>query len=141
MKASYSNLMQSRFFHPAFSSAIFDGAVRIYFSQIHESSALKIYFALQQKHSDVLARAKEKHRNSGSNLLVMLYPTKEAFELSFDGQHDFLIEDRIGEDTLLGINGPFDDQQLSEILVAIVNCLDQWESAFEVSELSSSPTY
>ncbi len=137
MKASYSNLMQSRFFSPAFNSAIFDGPVRIYFSQMHESLALKIYFGLQQKHAQELARAKELHKTFGSNLLVMIYPGQEAFQLSFEGHNEFLIEDQLGGDTLLGINGPFEDEKLSEVLNEIVRCLRRWETLIAESQPSS----
>lgn len=128
MKASYSSLMQSRFFTPAFNSAIFDGPVRIYFSQVHESLALKVYFSLQQKYPDVLARSKELHKLFGVNLLIMIYPTEDSFQLSFEGKNDFLIEDHLGEDTLLGINGPFEDERLPEVLDGVTHCLRHWET-------------
>jgi hypothetical protein len=128
MKASYSNLMQSRFFSPAFNSAIFDGPVRIYFSQLHESLALKIYFSLQQKYPDMLAKAKELHKSFGMNLLVLIYPSTDSFQMSFEGSQEFVIEDQLGDDTLLGINGPFDDEQLIGVLNEVVRCLNHWET-------------
>lgn len=137
MKASYSSLMQSRFFSPAFNSAIFDGPVRIYFSQLHESLALKIYFSLQQKFPDALARAKDLHKTYGLNLLVMIYPTEDSFQLSFEGRNEFLIEDRLGDDTLLGINGPFEDDQLVTVLEGVVRCLRRWESLIAEAQPSS----
>ena len=137
MKASYSSLMQSRFFSPAFNSAIFDGPVRIYFSQLHESLALKIYFCLQQKYPEALARAKELHKVFGLNLLIMIYPTGDSFQMSFEGRSDFLIEDRLGDDTLLGINGPFEDDKLPEVLDGVVRCLRCWETLIAESQPSS----
>jgi hypothetical protein len=137
MTASYSSLMQSRFFSPAFNSAIFDGPVRIYFSQLHESLALKIYFSLQQKHPEILSRAKELHKAFGMNLLVMIYPTEDSFQLSFEGRNEFLIEDRLGEDTLLGINGPFEDERLMDVLDGVVHCLRRWETLIAESQPSS----
>ena len=128
MKASYSTLMQSRFFSPAFNSAIFDGPVRIYFSQVHESLALKIYFSLQQKFPELLVRAKELQKAFGMNLLVMIYPTEDSFQMSFEGNKNFLIEDRLGDDTLLGINGPFEDERLPQVLEHIAGCLRRWEA-------------
>lgn len=134
MKASYSNLMQSRFFSPAFNSAIFDGPVRIYFSQLHESLALKIYFSLQQKHPDILSKAKELHKMFGMNMLVMIYPSQDSFQMSFEGSKEFLVEDHLGDDTLLGINGPFEDDQLLTVLNEVVRCLNQWETSVARSE-------
>ncbi len=136
MGASYSNLMQSRFFSPAFNSAIFDGPVRIYFSQLHESLALKIYFSLQQKFPDALARAKDLHKTFGLNLLVMIYPTEDSFQLSFEGSKEFIVEDQLGDDTLLGINGPFEDERLLAVLGEVVRCLNNWESSVERLENS-----
>lgn len=116
MKVTYSNLMSSRFFNPAFNSAIFDGPLRIYFAQFHESLALKIYFSLQQRHTAVLAMAKEMQKQSGANILVLLYPSADAFQMSFEGQRQFLVEDQLDEDSLVGINGPFEDDKLTEVL-------------------------
>ena len=137
MKASYSTLMHSRFFSPAFNSAIFDGPLRIYFSQLHESVALKVYFSLQQKFPDQIQRAKEMHKAVGKNLLVMIYPTRETFELSFEGRTDFLVEDQLGDDTLLGVNGPFEDEKLREVLDSIIHCLDRWEPLIAESQPTS----
>ena len=121
MKSSYSTLMQSKFFNPAFNSAIFDGPVRIYFSQFHESLALKIYFGLQQNYLDLMNDAKEAHKNHGNNILVMIYPSQEAFEMSFDGKNCLLCIDELEEDGLIAINGPFEDEQLPEVLKCIAD--------------------
>lgn len=136
MKATYSNLMNSRFFNPAFNSAIFDGPVRIYFAQFHESLALKIYFSLQQKFPELVARAKA---NASRNILIMLYPSTDAFQMSFESKHDFVVEDHLGEDKLIGINGPFEDERLPEVLARIANAIEAIEthySAFAAPELA-----
>lgn len=126
MKATYSQLISSRFYNPAFNSAIFDGPMRIYFAQFHESLALKIYFGLQQKFPEILELAKERFRADGSNMLVMLYPSHDAFGLSFDAKNEFLVEDRLGADTLVGINGPFEDDKLNEVLTRIAVNVQKW---------------
>ena len=138
MTASYSALMQSKFFNPAFNSAIFDGPIRIYFAQFHESLALKIYFSLQQRYPEVLALAKEVHKQEGRTALIMLYPSKDSFELSFESKNDyFLVEDNLFEDTVIGINGPFEDENLDAVLAKVVNVLTEWqESKNKVVELS-----
>lgn len=138
MKASYSTLMQSRFFSPAFNSAIFDGPIRIYFSQVHESLALKIYFSLQQKFPEILLRAKELNKQFGKNLLVMIYPTAEIFQASFENNKSFLAQDLLEDDTLLAINGPFEDERLLEVLAAIVHSLKQWELTHVSTELNQT---
>lgn len=130
MKATYSNLMSSRFFNPAFNSAIFDGPVRIYFAQFHESIALKIYFSLQQKFPELLALAKAKHKAAGQNILIMLYPSTDAFQMSFESCSDFVVEDSLGDDTLIGINGPFEDDRLPQVLSRISDGLRAWQTPY-----------
>lgn len=126
MKSTYSNLMQSRFFNPAFNSAIFDGPVRIYFAQFHETQALKIYFSLQNKYAAEMAKAKEISKTHGLNILVMLYPTTDSFALSFEGVSGGIGKDTLGEDTVIGLNGPMDDSMLEPVLNTIVESMGNW---------------
>ncbi|MEZ0391133.1 MAG: hypothetical protein ACAH59_02885 [Pseudobdellovibrionaceae bacterium] len=126
MKGTYSALMQSRFFTPAFNSAIFDGPLRIYFAQFHESLALKIYFTLQQRFPHELARAKEMHKFLERTVLVMVYPTSESFHHSFESE-DFLQSEHLSEDTIIGINGPFEDNKLDEVLAQVLLAFQAWE--------------
>lgn len=130
MKATYSNLLNSRYFNPAFNSAIFDGPIRIYFAQFHESIALKIYFSLQQKFPELLARAKARQRSAQCNFLVMLYPSTDSFAMSFDSKTDFVVEDHLGEDKLIGINGPFEDDRLPEVLAKIAASIQANQDQF-----------
>jgi hypothetical protein len=132
MKSTYSTLLQSKFFNPAFNSAIFDGPVRIYFSQFHEALALKIYFGLQQ---NLTIQKKGKQRQNGQNVLVMLYPTQESFQMTFEGQESFLVCDTMDGDSLIGINGPFEDDKLPEVLSAIANSISEpkFKRALEAS--------
>lgn len=130
MKSSYSTLIQSKFFHPSFNSAIFDGPLRIYFSQVHESLALKIYFGLQSQHPAIVAQAKESHRRHGHNVLVLLYPTAATLGSivpSAVGQ-DFVLED-IQDDAIVAVGGPIADQAFSGLLVAIASCLEEESEA------------
>lgn len=139
MKSAYSTLMQSKFFNPAFNSAIFDGPVRIYFSQIHESLALKIYFSLQQKAQDTLSHAKEIQKQSGKNLLVMLYPNHDAFHMSFEeqpeGDNQFLAFDHLEDDSIIGINGPFEDHQLENVVAAVQKSIQGWTHEGETQSI------
>ncbi len=126
MKGTYSALMQSKFFNPAFNSAIFDGPVRIYFAQFHESLALKIYFALQQRYAAEMTRAKELHKFLDRTVLIMLYPSSESFQHSFEGS-DFLAADHLMDDTVIGINGPFEDVNLDKVLDQTLRAFHEWE--------------
>jgi hypothetical protein len=137
MKATYSTLMNSRFFNPAFNSAIFDGPVRIYFAQFHESMALKIYFSLQQKFPQELSRAKENYKRLGSNVLVMLYPSVESFQMSFEEQNVMISQGNLLGDSVIGINGPFEDDKLMLVLETVVEALRAWDK--EDTEISAPP--
>ena len=119
MRSSYSVLVQSKFFNPAFNSAIFDGPVRIYFSQFYESLALKLYFAVQEELGELLTEAKEAARHQDRNVLVMLYPNPESFALSFEDSNQFLCSDHIESDQVIGVNGSFEDNKVAEIVESI----------------------
>lgn len=137
MKSAYSALVQSRFFNPAFNSAIFDGPIRLYFAQAHEAMALKVYFCLQQKYPEILAQAKEYSRRSGINLLVMMYPNGEAFAEVFENHKGGIcVQDSLHQDSLVGVCGPIEDKQIDEILVAIVSAFKAWDT--RKSEVTAS---
>lgn len=137
-RSSYSTLMQSKFFNPAFNSAIFDGPIRIYFAQFHESLALKIYFMIQQKLSHEVARAKEISRNSKANILVMVYPTVESFLMAFEGQEQSAIPlslEKWNEDIVIGLRGPLEDQQLEFLIETVGMAIQNWKPSARTLEL------
>lgn len=74
MKTQQSAFLQSRFYNAALNSAIYDGPVRIYFNQLHETHALKLYFSLQNDLKADLAKAKDLAKALGRVLIVVLYP-------------------------------------------------------------------
>lgn len=131
MRSSYSTLMQSKYFNPAFNSAIFDGPIRIYFAQFHESLALKIYFMIQQQLVKEMARAKEVSKSSGANILVMVYPTAESFTLSFDGKPaDTPFEtEKWNEDIVIGLRGPIEDNKLDLLMESLRLTMNNWKPA------------
>ncbi len=128
MKSTYSNLMQSKYFSPAFNSAIFDGPVRIYFAQFHESFALKLYFVIQNQFKDILNKYKNYSKNSSSNLLVMVYPTPDHFTLSFDHQtpSEKMHIENWNQDVVLGLSRPLDDQYLDLFAIEFSKALQRW---------------
>lgn len=128
MRSSYSTLMQSKYFNPAFNSAIFDGPIRIYFAQFHESLALKIYFMVQQQLGKEMSRAKEMSKSSGANIMVMIYPTTESFTLSFDGkpaETPFETE-KWNEDVVIGLRGPIEDNKLELLMESLRLTMNNW---------------
>lgn len=133
MRSSYTTLMQSKYYNPAFNSAIFDGPVRIYFAQFHEALALKIYFLIQQQLSAELQKAKELSKASGANILVLIYPTAESFEFSFDwGEHNCegpLLVEKAKEDMVIGLRGPIEDDQLDFLIQTLRHTVENWRPA------------
>ncbi len=125
MRGTYSSLMNSKFFHPAFNSAIFDGPVRIYFAQLHESLALKIYFCIQKGLVEELNQARELHKQHNQTLLIMLYPNKDSFFTTFEDD-SFLSKGNLFEDSVIGINGPFEDDQLPIVIEEIKKTFHSW---------------
>ena len=124
--------MQSKYFSPAFNSAIFDGPVRIYFAQFHEALALKIYFLIQQKLSAEMVQAKEISKSSGANILVMIYPTEDSFLLSFEngaGQAGPLMIERFNEDVVIGLRGPIEDSNLDLLVETLQMTVQNWRPA------------
>src|SRR5687768_1867419 len=103
--------MQSKYFNPAFNSAIFDGPLRIYFAQFHESLALKIYFLAQQKLKKELQEDKDKRGFDSRTLLIMIYPNSEAFEMSFKGvpKERNIQSEPWNEDQVIGLRGAIED--------------------------------
>lgn len=114
-------VLQSKFFSPAFNTAIFDGPLRVYFSQAQEPEALKVYFSLQSK----VFHEKSGQESSGeslreklpknSTLFVMIYPNKESFEQSFDQTADFATAN-LEQDCIIGVQGPISDKTCDDIL-------------------------
>ncbi|MEK2690424.1 hypothetical protein [Bdellovibrio sp. GT3] len=131
MRSSYTTLMQSKYFNPAFNSAIFDGPVRIYFAQFHEALALKIYFMVQQQLFQETAKAKEAAKASGANILVMIYPTSDSFQLSFENakSENPLEVEKWGEDVVIGLRGPLEDENLDLLIDTLRMTMNNWKPA------------
>lgn len=131
MRSSYNTLMQSKYFNPAFNSAIFDGPVRIYFAQFHEALALKLYFLIQQKLTSEMAKAKELSKASGANILVMFYPTEDSFAMSFEsGSKSSVFEiEKWHEDMVMGVRAPLAEENLDVIVEGLRLTMESWRPA------------
>lgn len=131
MRSSYATLMQSKYFNPAFNSAIFDGPIRIYFAQFHEAFALKVYFLMQQKLSAELTKARQISKESGANILLMVYPTAENFVASFDAADgaDLMVVDRWQENVVIGLRGPIEDSDLDQLMDTLCLTMNTWSPA------------
>lgn len=131
MRSSYATLMQSKYFNPAFNSAIFDGPVRIYFAQFHEAFALKVYFLMQQKLSAELTKARQISKESGANILLMVYPTAENFAVSFGAADGAALMDvdRWQESVVIGLRGPIEDADLDQLMDTLRLTMNTWSPA------------
>jgi hypothetical protein len=124
---------QSRYFSPVFNAAIFDGPIRIYLAQFQEAQALKLYYNLQERFSEVRKQARGLFKERGQNIFVMMYPNEETFDLSFSGESarsskpmgagaevcsSFgaeIIRARLGTDYVVGVSGPIEDEDLENL--------------------------
>lgn len=103
MKNGYSQLIQSKYFVTDFNSAIFDGPIRIYFTQTQESLALKVYFHIQNHFSNEVRRLKDISPDGPSSLFILIYPNQESFAKCFDG-NDPMVVVNWDSDIVMGIN-------------------------------------
>ncbi|MBK7961692.1 MAG: hypothetical protein IPK04_11155 [Bdellovibrionales bacterium] len=128
MRSTYTSFTHSKYFSPAFNSAIFDGPLRIYFAQFHESLALKIYFMIQQNLKAELAQIKEKTKNSKQNLLLMIYPTDETFMLSFESAPPTqrIATEDWDNDRVMGLRGALEDAELDGLIEEVRRCFKTW---------------
>lgn len=110
-------ITQSPYYSPAFNGAVFDGPLRLYFSQSQESLALKFYFELRTKTQSL---TEQWPRSGGLNLFVMIYPTEETFDLCFLSQGlqwtpDTLPLGRLGRDYVVAVQAHELENGMSEI--------------------------
>ncbi len=125
MRSSYTPLMQTKYFSPAFNSAIFDGPMRIYFAQLHESFALKVYFLVQQKmmstgtqNQEVATEFKNRLVSSRTNVLIMVYASEESFGYSFAQKSSNAVwsYEELQGDLVVGLERPLEDHELPEFI-------------------------
>lgn len=124
MAQSVIHLTQSRFYSPAFNAAVFDGPIRIYFAQHQETTALKVYFMLQQYLKESYSLFRKSFKQHGQTVFLMLYPTTESFETSFNkGIKPNVVTERLGEDHVVGVKGPLDDLHFEEVFANVKSIL------------------
>jgi hypothetical protein len=133
MKEPLSILTQSRFFSPAFNGAIFDGPVRLYFSQTQEAAAMKLYFAilshLKSKHADF----RDSPAGEQNNIFILMYPTAESFRVVFPSDDGARVQmDRLDSDYIVALNGPLDESEFPSVLAILDTAINQsnWHQAF-----------
>lgn len=125
MAATYSSFMTTRFYSPVFNTALFDGPLRIYFSQSYESAALKVYHLLQTQHTALWNSLKECSSRSKEHVFLMMYPEKKDLQLVFAGDQAVHIQDW-EEGLAVGFCQPHDDHELDQQLKLMTEAISAW---------------
>lgn len=121
MRASVTQLTQSQYFSPIFNTAVFDGPVRIYFSQKQEAYALELYFKLSSR---LRSSDPEAMKRRFPNVFVMIHPDSASYFEAFDSAHPKFCSRKLGSDMVVGVNGPLLDSDLEEFILHVLEILE-----------------
>lgn len=142
MKPGFSAITTSKFYHPAFNSAIFDGPIRIYFVQFHETYALKIYFSLQDHFKEALNHYKDIAKQSERTVLIMIYPTEDSFQKAFTLAPDDkgglarVIKDH---EAYFGLLAPVCEINIRQLMDELSNIFIEWETSGSAEIIMPEP--
>jgi hypothetical protein len=136
MAATYSSFMTTRFYSPVFNTALFDGPLRIYFSQSYESAALKVYHLLQSQYPEQWNRLKECSQQSKEHVFLMMYPEKKDLEMIFTDGIKAIHAQEWEEGLAIGFCQPQDDLELTHQLDSINKSIDMWIEKVKNHEIS-----
>lgn len=106
-------ITKSKYFSTDFNTAIFSDPIRIYFSNEQEAEALELYFKLQSRKNQWEKFLRT--RGPSNYCYILLYRTAEEFGLRFNNTYDYA-PGEMGEDFVLGINGPMTPQKIESFL-------------------------
>ncbi len=126
MAATYSSFMTTRFYSPVFNTALFDGPIRIYFSQSYESAALKIYHLLQTQHVELWQKLKECSIQSKDHIFLIMYPDLSDVQMVFSGSDKCVQAQEWEEGLAIGFSQPRDDLELTNQLDLITKSIGLW---------------
>ena len=123
--------MTTRFYSPVFNTALFDGPLRIYFSQSYESSALKLYHLIQTEHANLWKQVKEWSLQNKEHIYLLIYPDLKSAKIIFgddnlsDSDENIFMQEW-EEGLAFGLVQPEVDQDLNQQLDAIEKNLSAW---------------
>jgi hypothetical protein len=126
MAATYSSFMTTRYYSPVFNTALFDGPLRIYFSQTYESAALKIYHILQTEHADFWNKLKTFNMRSKQHLFLMIYPEAKDLSLVFNSTEPLMQLQQWDEGLAIGLVQTQSDDDLKKQIDFIVSSAGGW---------------
>lgn len=123
---------QSTFFSSVFNSAIFDGPVRIYFSQEQEALALNFYHQLREGNKNLFNQINKLTHSWNSTVYIMIYPDKVSLQESFGGQKG--LSGDIAADTwetnhVIGIDAINGHASFAGVITLLEDIFEQLESS------------
>lgn len=136
MTSGFSAFTSSKYYHPAFNSAIFDGPIRIYFVQFHESYALNIYFSIQEFFKDSLNQNKDIAKKMDQTLLIMIYPTEDSYRKAFalaaaNNSTDRVIQSLAmveeKNESIVGLLAPVTDHNVGQLMDELSDIFIHWQ--------------
>lgn len=128
MAATYSSFMTTRYYSPVFNTALFDGPLRIYFSQTYETAALKIYHILQTEHAQFWNSLKNYNMRSKQHLFLMIYPETKDLAQAFGKADSVLQAQEWDEGLAIGIVQTQSDEDLKKQIEFILSSAAGWLS-------------
>lgn len=97
-------ITKTKYFSSEFNTAIFSDPIRIYFSNEQESQALELYFRLQSRKNQWEQFLRKRGKNN--YCYIMMYNDPSNFQNCFPQGEESFAPGEMGEDFVLGINGP-----------------------------------
>lgn len=126
MAATYSSFMTTRFYSPVFNTALFDGPLRIYFSQSYEAVALRVYHILQTQHAECWISLKNYTMRSKEHLFLLIYPEAQDLQMVFGPKCDFAETQEWEEGLAIGFFQPQNDNQFNSQVEYLVKAIKKW---------------
>lgn len=126
MAATYSSFMTTRYYSPVFNTALFDGPLRIYFSQSYESAALKIYHLMQTEYSDLWTQLKESSAKSKEHVFLMMYPEQKDLQMVFSEKASLIHSQDWEEGLAIGFSQPLNEKDFSSQMDHIIKAISAW---------------
>lgn len=128
MAASYSSFLSSRFYSPVFSTALFDGPFRIYFSPSYETTALKIYHLLQVEKRDLWTKFKKWSDGNKQHVFILIYPTEKETAMVFEDYKNSPVMKAWEDGVAIGFHNSmenFDVNQIFQLMEKLSSSIDQ----------------
>lgn len=141
MQPGFSAITTSKYYHPSFNSAIFDGPIRIYFVQFHETFALNIYFQIQECFKESIVQLKDMAKKNESTVAIMIYPTEDSYLKAFEltsNEPTPLLKSKKGRESIIGMLAPITETNVSQLMDELSDIFKLWESDSLAKVVSSN---